>query len=374
MKDKKVWFITLNDIPSGVYISQVIDVVRLYKSHNIEANLLAIIPIRNFFENRKKIKSYLNRARVYPAFPKLKNWRLNKFYLRLIDYGENTTLICRNIFSTNLAFRIPNQGQKIVYDGRGAISAEQNEYGVYSGTGLESEIFELEKMAVKHSNRQIAVSSKLVQYWRETFGSEASDAIVIPCNLSFDSNENFKTITKEQLGWNKDNVVLVYSGSGQGWQSMNYVKQVLVKLLKQDSQVCILFLAKESEELRELREIFGPRICIKWVNHNEVFSYLKLADYGLVLREYSITNSVASPVKIAEYLSAGLQVIISDKIGDYSEIIQHNKLGLVIKEDEIPIGLDCNKNKERIRDFALDRFSKSAPLIYNKYTSLLDEF
>ena len=50
-------------------------------------------------------------------------------------------------------------------------------------------------------------------------------------------------------------------------------------------------------------------------------------------RESSVTNQVASPVKIAEYLSCGLKIIISKNLGDYSEMIEKYNLGYIIKND-----------------------------------------
>ena len=50
------------------------------------------------------------------------------------------------------------------------------------------------------------------------------------------------------------------------------------------------------------------------------------------MRHDSITNRVSSPVKFGEYLQAGLKILISNHIGDYSRLVQENKLGLVIKK------------------------------------------
>ena len=39
---------------------------------------------------------------------------------------------------------------------------------------------------------------------------------------------------------------------------------------------------------------------------------------------------MASPTKIAEYLLTGLPVIVSNHIGDYSNFIRNNDLGMVV--------------------------------------------
>jgi hypothetical protein len=51
-----------------------------------------------------------------------------------------------------------------------------------------------------------------------------------------------------------------------------------------------------------------------------------------LVRDYSNTNRVASPVKFAEYLAAGLRVIISESLGDFSEFVSKNSCGVVLTE------------------------------------------
>ena len=50
----------------------------------------------------------------------------------------------------------------------------------------------------------------------------------------------------------------------------------------------------------------------------------------------SVTNRVASPVKCVEYLPAGLVLILSNELGDYSNYVLTNKAGF-IWNNEVPI-------------------------------------
>jgi glycosyltransferase involved in cell wall biosynthesis len=58
--------------------------------------------------------------------------------------------------------------------------------------------------------------------------------------------------------------------------------------------------------------------------------YLAAADVGLLPRDENLVNRVASPVKFAEYLASGIPVILSDGIGDYSELVRSGDLGAVL--------------------------------------------
>lgn len=369
MSNSKAWYITLNDSPGGIYSSQVIDVVKLLQQNKIDANLLAIIPLSKFLENRKKIKNRLKSAIVVPAVPKLKYWALNVYWIRLLLNVNNSTLICRNIFAANIGIKAGVPTTKVIFDGRGAITAEQDEYEVYAGTGLEKLIRDLELKAILDSDRQIAVSKKLVQYWKEEFGFKTGTEVVIPCSLSGFSEQNSKTISRADLGWADDDIILIYSGSAAGWQSWDLVFKTLDHILKRNKQVNVLFLAKPHETITRLEGLFGNRVVQKWIDHNLVPNYLDLGDYGLLIREKSTTNKVASPVKFAEYLFAGLKVLISEEIGDYSKLVLKENIGHIILAD-LNINIEINNDKSRIKQIAFRNFSKESREIKSSYLSL----
>jgi hypothetical protein len=52
------YYFTFNDSYSGVYHSQVVDVVKLYQSKGVKMKLIAMVSPRNFFSDRAKILEY----------------------------------------------------------------------------------------------------------------------------------------------------------------------------------------------------------------------------------------------------------------------------------------------------------------------------
>ncbi|MDA9564314.1 hypothetical protein N9R81_06560, partial [Flavobacteriales bacterium] len=95
-----------------------------------------------------------------------------------------------------------------------------------------------------------------------------------------------------------------FSGSISGWQSFEHINAILRNYLDTNEKVSILFMSKDHPVIEQLVQDYPNRIQNKWVAHHEVFSYLSLCDYGMMVREQTITNKVASPVKCAEYLTA----------------------------------------------------------------------
>ncbi len=73
-------YLTFNEGVSGIFHSQVIDVVR-FLNKQTRVRLFSFISLRGFFQTRKKIKSEIPDAVVLPMFPTMKLWKWNRFTL-----------------------------------------------------------------------------------------------------------------------------------------------------------------------------------------------------------------------------------------------------------------------------------------------------
>tara|TARA_B100000963_G_scaffold361833_1_gene400123 strand:+ start:809 stop:1921 length:1113 start_codon:yes stop_codon:yes gene_type:complete len=363
-------YLTFNDPISGVYKSQVIDVLHsLNKINKSYITLISFFSLRNYLSERRKLKRLYPKSISLPMFPKLKNWKLNAFILKLFINEE--IIICRGVFATNIALAISNTKSRIIYDGRGAVTEEYNEFNV-GGDFCLNEIKHLEKNAVLKTFFRISVSSKLVEYWINKFGYNLDKHVVIPCTLSYYKEGNHSKISRKDLNFGNDDIVIVFSGGTGLWQSYNLLIQFLEKFLLSNKKVKILFLCKENHEINSFIRKYKSRVFIKWVNFTDVFTYLSLADYGIVVREESITNLVSSPVKIAEYLSCGLKILISKKIGDSSDFIVDNDLGHILDEKNLPtISGVSIEEKKRIKNITNHYFHKKSNYIQNKFEILI---
>ena len=330
-------YLTYNDQPSGIYNSQVIDVVKCLNSiqNNDKVKLVALISIRSFFKNRKLIKQRLPESKVLPMLPKPGLWRLNYFILIFL-ISSDRIIMARGPFAAGLALRLKRTGrvQKVIFDARGAYTAELNEYDVVKNETIKQQIPEIEKEAVLNSDFRLAVSNELVNYWKSTFNYNSNQHIIIPCTLSedfvfdFPLAEELKQIRKE-IGFSETDIVIAYSGSSAGWQSFSLIEKLLTQVLEKNKNVKLLWLTNHLNENSDFVKQFRHRIKAAWVKPEEVKKYLLSGDFGLLFRENTVTNKVASPVKFAEYLSCGLNVIISENLGDFSEFVRKNNCGIV---------------------------------------------
>lgn len=356
-------YLTFNDGPSGIYSSQVIDVVKFIRSElKKDIRLIALISGRNYFKQRKKIKSEEPDAIVLPMFPGVKNWKKNLTILNLIPTLKKSELVIgRSVLATQLAL---NMKKKTVYDGRGAIAAEWKEYGVISDQQMLKEIFTWEKECVQKADYRIAVSQQLLNYWMKEYAYASTKHAVIPCTVN-QLYENIiltdKSVTESRARFNfqPDEPVFVYSGSVAGWQSFTLLDKFIREQLEQFPKSKVLFLSEETEEIKALKADFNSRVISKKVSHAEVPACLIAADYGLLIREKSITNKVASPVKFGEYLACGLKVIISDELGDASEFVKVHRCGSVYSEFSSAEKISLT-DKLAMRQIASEYFNKKS--------------
>jgi hypothetical protein len=186
---------------------------------------------------------------------------------------HNSAIICRGPLACALAL---GNFKKVVYDGRAAVKAEVEEYDVTGGNKqLGDDFIEAERKSVIETDFRIAVSHKLVDYWKREFNYQSTQHVVIPCTLTSAST----TLSKNLVNID-DAIMVVYSGSTSGWQSFDKVVELLEDLLLRQENIEVLFLTKEAPEIEKLIERHPERVKRKFVAHNEVQSELEKCDYG----------------------------------------------------------------------------------------------
>lgn len=372
-------FLTYNDAYSGIYKSQVIDVCSLFeKQLHCPTRLVALVSVRHYLSQRRSIKSTYAKAVVIPMMPTAALWKLNSLalFFLLLFTGERK-IWARGPFACNIALALKKSGlvKKVIFDARGAYKAELTEYSVVSSEKVKKEIGLIEKKTLIESDKQLAVSFKLVEWWDREYKFIPHAHRVIPCTLQEDLLSVFPTeieilALREALGFSKEDIVLVYSGSSAGWQSFELVDDYLFDVMNSDPKIKLLFLSNSQPVNSRVFAAFSSRIVRKWVKPNEVRKLLLCGDYGLLIRENSVTNQVASPVKFAEYLACGLDVIISEGIGDFSSFVSEKECGQYYSKNT-SLSTIPHEKKTANHQLAVQYFSKEGPQISEAYSYLL---
>ena len=371
-----IYFITYSEKFNGIYSSQVIDVCKkIQKLSNKKVILISLVSLRFFKKERLLIKEQYKNSFVIPMFPKIKFWKFNILSLiPIFLFTKNNTLISRNAISTNLGFKLRKLGliKKVIFDARAVEYEQFKEYKILDDKSFIENFFYLEKKAVLNSDFRLAISHELVNYWSKKFNFSKKDYKVIPSTLNSVHLSNIKTVNRESLGFKKSDIIFVYSGSSSKWQSFSKMIQFVEFFLIKDSKYKLLILSEKTDVIKELLLKYPNQISVKWFKPKNVLPVLKICDYGLIIRENSLTNYVASPVKFAEYLYSGLKIIISSNIGDYSKFVQDNDCGYLDSHCNFDLKKVTLKEREINIEIAKFNFIKDSKHIEDKYSMLLN--
>ncbi len=370
-------YLTYAEPPSGVYSSQVIDVIKFLNLQGAKIKLVAFVSIREFKKSKAKIRSEMHDAVVLPMLPKATYWQVNVLTLFFYClFNRDKSIIARNVIATNMALRLRKSGviNKVCFDGRGAMAAEWKEYEMNLPDQWKRTIDAMENKAVTESDFRIAVTAELVHFWQRTYQYKLTDHIVVPCtvNSAFVVKNNLQnTITSKrtELGLDLNDIVFAYSGSTSGWQSFKTLELFLSPLLTAHKHFKIIFLAQQEDSIDSLKKKFPQQVLQQWVAHKEVTKILTACDFGILIREQTITNQVASPTKFAEYLASGLPVIISQNLGDYSAFVKTHQCGINLNGKSPSLNKPSAEEKERMKELVLRYFTKEANR--EKYEQLL---
>lgn len=363
-----ILYLTYNDQPSGVYWSQVTDVVdHLNSLDGDRVRLVALVSLRGYLRSRREIRERMPGAIVLPMVPRQHNWRANWIWLWLMcRLLRPTGIIARGVFATALALRMRDRGllHQVCFDARAAYGAEWQEYRVVDDDRLIAECAELEREAIFRSDLRMAVSNALVEHWRKAFGYEATRHLVIPCTLGRSLEQlpsRQGSGLRAEQGWSDSDTVLVYSGTAVGWQSLELAERLVGPWLAGGTERRMLFLSNGHGVIDRLMARFPSQVARRWVPHAQVRTLLQDCDVGLLLRDERITNNVASPTKFAEYLSAGLPVLISEHVGDFSAMVRSEGLGqVIVGEEPLRFSKPAPEEAVRLMELAGERFTKES--------------
>jgi hypothetical protein len=253
-------------------------------------------------------------------------------------YGREMELI-KKIFPRRITF---------YYDARAA-SAEENKYLAMKRNDFSKKrseiiayIIDLENCTLHSAEKIFIVSENLKDYFIRTYGIEKSKFFLYPClsdSQKFYYDQNLRTKMRRQLDYKDEDKVYVYAGGmNSSWHITGLLFNFFDYLNSNQKNVKFLILSKDIVSISKMLEAYPAimdKVSFASVENEIICKYYNAADYGVLFRENSIMNNVASPTKFAEYLLSGLPVLISEGVGDYSIFCRDKKVGFVINEEQL---------------------------------------
>jgi len=136
--------------------------------------------------------------------------------------------------------------------------------------------------------------------------------------------------------------VVIWCGSYALWQRLPDIVQLMRDVCKLDDAWRVVFIARHAESrVKSLCDQFGFSGQF-WralsLDQPQVPEYLRACDIGInILPLDDLHSETCSPVKIGEYLSSGLPVLISRTMGDMPGIIKRCAVGEVLSDEMNPL-------------------------------------
>jgi len=269
--------------------------------------------------------------------------------------GHDVILHCRGQFGAYLGLLLrdayPELSLRVIADFRGN---EADEIKVQSGQGARLKPLRrlvspaltrwrvalarrVEAEVVRKADGFSFVSGAFRREIQLKYRTTLAPSVVVPTCTSFslapeNARDALRLEAKAKLGLGAKYVV-VYNGTFFPWQEPMGIVRAFQSCKEVRSEAHLLVVTTSPAEARSFLREAGVS-AVDWTvvsaPHAEVPNYLLAGDVGLLLRRPSPINSVASPMKFAEYVACGVPVLASAGIGDLDGMISTYGVGRVL--------------------------------------------
>ncbi len=217
---------------------------------------------------------------------------------------------------------------------------------------------EVEAEIVRRFDRLIVVTPRMIQHLEAKTGLPLQGKSAV---LPIFADETFfkpldKARWKRELGL-EGKVVLLYSGGMQKYQCIEETVRWFAALRERIPNAHLLvFTPSPDVAQRTIRPLAGPLmadVTIRSVAKADLADHISAADFGFVLRERELLNTVSAPTKAVEYLARGVRPICTADAGNAADYVERFRSGLIVPLHPTPAEVD-HAAAEIARLLALD--------------------
>ena len=353
----KVAYLTIEDITSGLFKTQILDILEEISNFDNTINFKIYILNRpwlyfqhRFYLNEYRAKYNSNKITFcyIPLLPPLRNSLKYFFYSLLVTKWLALIFklfINRNKFDLIHArsywptFTVLNKNIPIIFDLRslwllenistGEIKLNSRSYNYWKQVEIDC----INKSAVS-----TCVSSAMVDYVVNISAFAKTALIPISVNekyFNFDQKNRIKN--RQILEWN-ENVIFVYSGSlGQSGINIKSITKLFKSIIDVNDIHRILIITSEQNlYVKEIMAKIGIDHTKYKIIHpklNEISSWLDSSDFGLHALPKQLDSKTRLGTKVVEYWINGLPVIINKNVGAAADYIDKYNVGYVVEDD-----------------------------------------
>jgi glycosyltransferase involved in cell wall biosynthesis len=220
-------------------------------------------------------------------------------------------------------------GARFFDDADGPLSEEYVDAGVWKRGSLSHRLTRWAESRCLAAADAVAVLTERRRL--EVLDQARAEVTVLPCAVDA---AHFTPRLDDELrrDLNLQGTVLVYVGKRGGW----YLTEAMFDFARAAADTLgsasLLVVTPETPEgFEALAAERGLRCVVRRATRDEMPRYLAAADAGLSLILQTPSKLACSPVKNGEYLACGLPVITTPGVGDYTELVEKHRVGVVIR-------------------------------------------
>lgn len=244
-----------------------------------------------------------------------------------------------------LAKRI--SGGRLLFDIRGFFPEEYTDAGVWPENGYIYRVVKrVERYLFTATDGFVVLTEKargLLFPGRTETDERGRPIEVIPCCVDADRFHDDDAVAgsaraemRRELKVSAGRRVFVYVGSFGGWYMTDEMTRFLAHAHRQDPSTFSMILTQSrAEEVAGRLRGLGLKdddFFVAQVAPADVPRYLRAADVAISFIRACYSKLSSSPTKIAEYLASGLPVVCNTGVGDLDELIETDRVGILISE------------------------------------------
>jgi len=266
--------------------------------------------------------------------------------------------------------------RKFIFDVRGLMAEEYVDGGIWKKDGLVYVVTHyIEKKLLLCADGVVVLAETIRDFFNGSDGLLAKKQIaVIPSCVDVERFCNGRRpagVIRQRLGLD-GKFVFIYAGSVGTWYLIREMIDFFIAAKKIIHNAHFLILTQMDRELvknycRNKGVSLGD-VTVSEAEYDDIPDYLAVGDAGIFFIKPCFSKRSSCPIKFAEYLAAGLPVVINAGIGDTDTMVQKHNVGVVIREfsrDSYVRGVDQLLGLMSEKVLLAERCSKAAKDLFS---------
>lgn len=196
-----------------------------------------------------------------------------------------------------------------------------------------------EKKLLAQCDLNVFVSEAMRTHYQAKYGFKSLHHVTVPCCVADQRFANLDALAPT-TAHKEDALVFSYAGTMADWQCGEEMVMLFAALYRYDARCRFTMLVPKSDhakvqEYAVRAQLPAETYSMTEVKHSEVPARLVHSHVGVLLRRNDPVNRVSSPTKFGEYLAAGIPVLMTDCIGDFSELANTHGVGFIIPNQRL---------------------------------------